>query len=422
MRRPLIAAFTVVAMAALIAPVQATQARNLIDNVPVSTTHEYPTGEVWDIEPGPSGTVFVGGIDIGGIWQESTTGTVWDGPDLDATSILALDGDIVVAAGNNVIRYDYPSLTPVWSTDMGKKVTDVQSVQISAGERIIAGGDFANGLKLIVPDTGAISTYGFPTLTGQIDPPAKQRSPWGFTSEAVGKRASGPTGIAKIAVNSTGGRIVAIGEFTAVGGQARKQAFSMTLPAGSAMLNQWYIPALNTDCSTASPAFLRDVEFAPDNSYVMFAGKGGPNQSGIRLCDSAFKVSATPITSGTLTALRARTCADSLYSLAISPDGTDVAVGGHPKCMESTPGGPESENDPAGYPARYGLAMLATSNMTLRAYKSDKCRSEGARALTWTSAGLWVGYDCDFWGNSEGGNPDPTPQFNHERLAFLPAV
>jgi hypothetical protein len=90
------------------------------------------------------------------------------------------------------------------------------------------------------------------------------------------------------------------------------------------------------------------------------------------------------------------------------------------KNLERVPGGRPCYADRADYPSRFGMAMVRTSDMHLRGWKSDKCRRMGGLAVEWTNAGAWVGYDCGFWGNQEHRNPDPTPQFDRARLAFLP--
>ena len=92
-----------------------------------------------------------------------------------------------------------------------------------------------------------------------------------------------------------------------------------------------------------------------------------------------------------------------------------MLVSGHFKCIGTTrgeQGNPQQED-------RFGIALL-NADGTVDEWKSDKCRGVGGRVLAAVQGGYAVGYDCRFWGNHEGSNPDKTEQFPLARFAFLP--
>jgi hypothetical protein len=86
-----------------------------------------------------------------------------------------------------------------------------------------------------------------------------------------------------------------------------------------------------------------------------------------------------------------------------------ILVGGHMKCI----GVDRKHQRP-----RYGIALLHGDG-TVSRWRSDKCRAVGSREIARLPGGYGVGYDCGFWGNNEGGNPNPTPRIPLQRFAFL---
>ncbi|MBA2560360.1 MAG: hypothetical protein H0V07_10840, partial [Propionibacteriales bacterium] len=123
--------------------------------------------------------------------------------------------------------------------------------------RLIIGGSFPKRLAALNPTTGADTGYINLAITGKV------------------ASNTGATTVYRFAVNPAGTRLVALGNFTSVGGQSRKRAFMLTLGATAASLNAWYYQPLENMCRASSiPQYMRDVDFSPDGSYFVFASTG----------------------------------------------------------------------------------------------------------------------------------------------------
>jgi hypothetical protein len=86
------------------------------------------------------------------------------------------------------------------------KVTELALV----GGRLIAGGTFPGKLRAVNPATGANTGYLNLSISGSV------------TDNA------GPVEVYRFAVNPAGTRLVAVANFTSVGGQTRYRAFMLT--------------------------------------------------------------------------------------------------------------------------------------------------------------------------------------------------
>ena len=115
------------------------------------------------------------------------------------------------------------------------------------------------------PATGADTGYLNLGVTGSVAPTA------------------GPTDIYRFAVDPAGTRLVAIGNFTAVGTATRYRAFMVNLGATSGSLASWYYTPLARACrATVEPAQLRDVDFSPDGSFFVIVATGYVPQTATR--------------------------------------------------------------------------------------------------------------------------------------------
>src|SRR4029453_17489316 len=138
------------------------------------------------------------------------------------------------------------------------KVTELALVD----GRLLAGGTFPDRLRAPNPATGANTGYLNLAITGSV------------TANA------GPVEVYRFAVNPAGTRLVAVGNFTSVGGQTRYRAFMLPLGA-PAPVNAGYSPPLQNLCAAASlPDYMRDVDFSPDGSWFAFVSTGYVPQAG----------------------------------------------------------------------------------------------------------------------------------------------
>lgn len=247
-------------------------------------------------------------------------------------------------------------------------VTDMRLV----GGRLIVGGSFPKKLAALNPVDGAD--------TGYIDLPITGRVPRTRTTDVY-----------RFAVDPTGTRLVAIGNFTAVSGQARSRAFMLTLGAPQATLNPWYYQPLQNGCASASlAAYLRGVDFSPDGSYFVLVSTGYVPQSGgigRDVCDAAARFETGTSNPSRPTWIN-YTGGDTLHSVTVT--GAVVYVQGHQRWLDNPQG-----RDYAGPGAvsRQGVGAIDPVTGKALAWNPGKTRGVGGKVLYATTAGLWVGSD-----------------------------
>ena len=267
------------------------------------------------------------------------------------------------------------------------KVTELALV----GGRLIAGGTFPGKLRAVNPATGANTGYLNLAISGSV------------TTNA------GPVEVYRFAVNPAGNRLVAVGNFTSVGGQTRYRAFMLTLGATSGTLNAWYYPPLQNLCRAASlPDYMRDVDFSPDGSWFAFVSTGFiPQAGGVGrdLCDATARFE-TDVAAPVRPTWINYTGGDTLHSVAA----TDVAVyvQGHQRWMDN----PQGSNAPGpGAVARAGIGAINPATGLALSWNPGKERGVGGKDLYVTSQGLWVGSDT----NRIGGE-------TRRRIALMPVL
>jgi hypothetical protein len=264
---------------------------------------------------------------------------------------------------------------------------DVQELRVVGG-RLIVGGNFNQRLLALNPTTGANTGYININISGTV------------ASNA------GKTDIYRFAVNPTGTRLVAIGNFTSVGGQSRTRAFMLDLNSGSASLNAWYYQPLENRCRASSlPAYLRDVDFSPDGSYFVINSTGFvPFTGGLDrdLCDATARFE-TGISNPIRPTWINYSGGDTFHSLAVT--GAAVYVQGHFRYLDN----PTYGSVAGSAVARQGVGAINPVTGLALAWNPGKARGVGGKEIVATPAGVWFGSD--------------TPRFAGEfrsDLAFLP--
>jgi hypothetical protein len=218
---------------------------------------------------------------------------------------------------------------------------------------------------------------------------------------------AGPVEVYRFAVNPAGTRLVAVGNFTVVGGQTRYRAFMLTLGA-TASVNAWYYPPLQNLCRAGSlPDYMRDLDFSPDaswfavvsTSYIPQAGGVGRD-----LCDATARFE-TAVPNPTRPTWINYTGGDTLHSVAA----TDVAVyvQGHQRWLDNPQG---ADTAGPGAVSRPGIGSIHPTTGLALPWNPTKERGVGGKDLYVTSQGLWVGSDT----NRIGGE-------TRRRIALLPA-
>ena len=248
----------------------------------------------------------------------------------------------------------------------------VFEVRLISG-RLIIGGNFPGKLLALDPATGADTGYIDVPITGKVAPNA------------------GSTDIYRFAVNPARTRLVAIGNFTTVGGQTRYRAFMLNLRAATATVSSWYYePLINMCKGLRLPSYLRDVDFSPDGSYFVIASTGYiPVEGGIGrdLCDAAARFETSDLAPSEPTWIN-YTGGDTLHSVVVT--GAAVYVSGHQRWLDNPDG-----DDFAGPGAKPRAGIGAINPVTGEAlpWNPGKTRGVGGKDLFASSTGLWVASD-----------------------------
>jgi len=225
-----------------------------------------------------------------------------------------------------------------------------------------------------------------------------------YTDQNGNASRSNSTNVYNFAVSPDGNKLLAMGVFTSVGGEARRQIFMLDLGANSATVNPWYSPEFDQNCAIVEPFWLQDASWAPDGSKIYIATTGykpatnldplvgtgfGTGEPRGGLCDAA---AAFPTTPGpVLHDWVNYTGCDSLYSTAA--DENHVYIGGHQRWADSPNGcdGSGIQGIPA--PGMGGLDPVTG----LLDYNPTKGRGLGATDMLLlpggAGAGLWISSD-----------------------------
>lgn len=263
----------------------------------------------------------------------------------------------------------------------------VKDITLSGG-RMYIGGSFTL--------VGGLAHSGMATLnpaTGKLDP--------FFSLQFTSPRPGGPMIVEDFDISPSGTTLVALGNFTLVGGQARNQialiTVSGTVPAVSTWATDRYV-----FYTRFFPTYVRDVEWSPDGNFFVTVATGGATAG--TLTDAAARWEAGRTGAGQQPTWTDYTGGDTLLSVAVV--GKIVYVAGHQRWLNNT----GANNVPGpGAVGREGIGALDARNGVPLTWNPGRTRGVGARELYPTAEGLWVGSDTDrFAGLLRG------------RIAFVP--
>jgi hypothetical protein len=263
------------------------------------------------------------------------------------------------------------AVDPRFDARLDGRVTQARLV----GSRLLVGGRFAQRLVALDPVTGADSGYVDVDVAGTLG--------------AAGGRGD----VYRFAVNATGTRLVAVGNFRTVAGRPRSQAFMLNLGPRSTSLNGWHYRPLSNLCRTESkPDYLRDVDFAPDGSYFVVVSTGGlPDAGGLGrdICDATARFD-TRVVAPRRPVWVNYTGGDTLHSVAAT--GSVVYAQGHSRRLNA-PLFARGARVGAAPVQRTGIGALHPRTGRALAWNPGKSRAVGGKDLLATRAGLWVGSD-----------------------------
>lgn len=216
----------------------------------------------------------------------------------------------------------------------------------------------------------------------------------------------GSTHVAKLDVTPDGSTLVAVGNFTTVGGQARRQIALLALTPTAASVSGWATSRYSTQCASRFETYIRDVDISPDGSYFVVVTTGaffGGVTAGV-LCDTAARWEIGPTTANQQPTWVDYAGGDTTFSVAVT--GSAVYVGGHFRWWNNPFAG---DRVGPGTLKRKGIAALDPVNGLPLSWNPGRKLGVGVFAFLATSDGLWVGSDTDLIGGEY-----------HARLAFFP--
>ncbi len=341
---------------------------------------------------------------------DASTGAIDDGfnPSLGgAANSLDTDGTYVYVGGSfgsvggNTAYKRVVRLTGAGTVDPAFRVIPNSAVNevVVRGSRVYVGGGFTSikagstkvaraALAALDKDTGAVRADVNVPFTGLFN--------------------GGATAIKRFDVTPDGTRLVAVGNFTHVGGEPREQ-IAMLDTSGVAALAPWVTDRYGrsrNSCASVFDTFMRDVDFSPDGDFFVVNTTGAYAGGGFSgtLCDTTARWETHAEGAGQIPSWATYTGGDTSYGVAVT--GTAVYVGGHMRWENNAFSG---DNAGPGAVPREGIAALDPLNGLPLSWNPGRSRGVGAQAIYATGDGLWIGSDTTRFGRE-----------THGRIAFVP--
>lgn len=282
------------------------------------------------------------------------------------------------------------------ANSLGQEVVVRDGWLYAGGKFTTVNGSNRSGLARLDPVTGAVD----PALDLPFTAPPR-----------------GTMGVPEVDVSPDGSTLVAVGNFSLVGGQSRIQIAMLDLTTTPVTVADWQtdlFPVYNPNvlnaswCSTSFDSYMRDVDFAPDGNYFVVATTGSNRAT--RLCDTVSRWETSGRGPAQQPTWVSWSGGDSFTAVAVT--GSAVYAGGHQQWMNNPyiaqacgvcPG-----PGPGGIP-RQGIAALDPVNGLPFTWDPGRTRGMGVFGFLATADGLWVGSDTDVLGGE-----------THPKLGFLP--
>jgi hypothetical protein len=263
---------------------------------------------------------------------------------------------------------------------------------------LVAAGGMSRKLIALNPATGVNTGYFNFTIADPIP------NAWGGLA------------LYKIAIDPTGTRLVAVGNFQAVQGQSRARLFIADLTGSSATLDPWYYPGFAKPCSSTATrriAYLQGVDFSPDGNYFVVTATGQiplskndiwPTGSATypTVCDGAGRFD---LANDQKPVWINYTGGDSIWSTAAT--GTAVYVQGHFQWLDNPFGW--ASKDGGGAVQRYGIGAIDPVSGKALSWAPPKPAAIGGKNFLATTSGLWVVSDSQYFNREQ-----------HRGIAFVP--
>jgi hypothetical protein len=326
-------------------------------------------GPVYALTAGPGDTVYVGGA-FATVNGSSSRGLAW----------LSLSGS---RPGPFAARIDKG---------------DVRTLATADGW-LYAGGTFTavNG----VPRAGLARIGGF---SGRLDPGFDAR----FTAPGLIR-----TYVEDLDISPDGRQMVVVGSLLKSGNTDRSRIAMFDITGATAALTGWYTDAFAPPCAPDFQAYLRQVKFSPDGSYLVVASTGGTSGPD-KLCDAAARFQALGVGRHDPVWVQ-HTGGNSLFAVAVT--GSAVYVGGHQLYLDNpyghkvkNPGQPPVFTPGPGAVIRPGIGAVDPSTGRALAWNPTRTRGVGVRVFVAVPQGLLVGSDTDELGHEYHGRIGMFPE------------
>jgi hypothetical protein len=271
-------------------------------------------------------------------------------------------------AANRLVKYDLVNNRVDTTFKPAGSMTRVTDLQLVNG-RLFVAGVFPGGIKALDPTTGALQPY--------FD-----------STQAAGQETGYTTRVYRFSINPAGTRMVVLGSFTSVGGQARQQAAVLALGPTAALVSPWYSDRWDLDCYDSLRWYTRDVDWSVDGNHFAIVTSGGGTPGTPKLCDTVtwWKNADLPKQQPVWINYSG---GDTFHSVAVTDKA--VFVSGHQRWLDNPEG-----RDFAGPGAVSRRGLGAIDLVTGKATSWNPTKStEGGRGgydLYFTSGGLWVGH------------------------------
>jgi PKD repeat protein len=276
---------------------------------------------------------------------------------------------------------------PGFSPNLDARVKDLRL----AGGRLWVAGNFAlvdgasqAALATLNPDTGRRDTY--------------QTLPF------AGTQNGGTTLVYKMDVTPDGSKLIAVGNFTTVGGQSRPQIVMLDLTGPTASLAGWQTSRYAVACSSSFDTYMRDVDVSPDGRFFVVSTTGAAGGTA-KLCDTQSRWETSATGTNLQPTWSTYTGGDTTYAVEVTDDA--VYAGGHFR-WSNNPYGADSAGQ--GAVAREGIVALDPASGMPYRWNPGRTRGVGVFDLLATPQGLWMASDTDETGGE-----------THQKIALFPA-
>ena len=265
----------------------------------------------------------------------------------------------------------------------------IRDMRLVRGQLIVTGdftkiGTVVRGqMASLNPATGALTTFLAHAFAGPLN--------------------GGKLTVSKIDVTPDGNRLLGLGNFQTVDGQARSLLFLLNTSGATSVLSPWSTAFYAPGCASVFDTYMRDLDISPDGTYAVVTDTGaygGPDSP----CDTQVRWDLTNDSPDQVPVWKNVTGGDTTYAVAVT--GSAVYVGGHFRWANNPYAG--DAQGPGGVP-REGIAALDPATGLPLSWNPGRARGVGVFDMLATSTGLWIGDDTTRIGGKQ-----------HARLAFFP--